>query len=259
MTSTSLPTPKFAIGDVVYWPTTETTREPAPCPDCLGTRRWKVTTPAGTEMEAECQRCTGYSRIADLPKPERLVSKPSVRRLTVGKITATTHASYGNRDCVEYMCSETGIGSGSIYQESQLFATEDEAMVSATAEADKRTAEYASVPRAMGERMLESLTIKDADLEATRFSRWNAWYSYTGLRDTLKEVCENESGDSASDRLDTLNGELEYDRNYRELPDIGAALNYLRNMVPDTAETRAMFEKLAAPAQREAPVSEAAE
>lgn len=258
MTSTSLPTPKFAIGDVVYWPTTVTTKEPVPCPDCLGTHRWKVITPAGTEMEAECQRCTGYTRIADLPKPERLVSKPSVRRLTVGKITATTHASYSNRDCVEYMCSETGIGSGAIYQESQLFATEEEAMASATAEADKRTAEYAAAPRAMDERKLECLTIKDADLEATRSSRWHAWYSYTRLRDTLKEVCENESGDSASDRIDTLNSELEYDRNYRDLPDIGAALAALRGMVPDTAETRALFETLAAPAQRTS-IQEAAE
>jgi hypothetical protein len=258
MTSTSLPTPKFAIGDVVYWPTTETTKEPMPCPDCLGTRRWKVITPAGTEMEAECQRCTGFGRIADLPKPERLVSKPSVRRLTIGKITASTHASYGDRDRVEYMCSETGIGSGSIYQESQLFSTEDEAMAVAIAEADKRTAEYAEAPRAMEERKLERLTIKDADLEATRSARWNAWYSYTSLRDTLKEVCENESGDSASDRLDTLNSELEYDRNYRDLPDIGAALKSLRSMVPDTAEAHALFETLAAPAQRTS-IQEAAE
>lgn len=250
MTSASLPTPKFAICDVVYWPTTETVREPVPCPDCLGTRRWKVITPAGTEMEAECQRCTGFGRIADLPRPERIVSKPFVRRLTIGKITASTHASYGDRDRVEYMCSETGIGSGSIYQESQLFATEAEAMAAATAEADKRTAEYASVPKAIGERKLENLTIKDADLEATWSARWNAWYSYNSLRNTLQEVCENENGDSASTRLDTLNYELEYDRNYREIPAIGAALNQLRSMVPDTAETRALFETLAAPAQR---------
>jgi len=259
MTSTSLPTPKFAIGDVVYWPTTETTKEPVPCPDCLGTRRWKVITPAGTEMEAECQRCTGFGRIADLPKPERLVSKPSVRRLTIGKITASTHASYGDRDRVEYMCSETGIGSGSIYQESKLFSTEAEAMAVATAEADKRTAEYASAPKAMSERKLENLTIKDADLEATRSARWNAWYSYNSLRDTLQEVCENESGDSASARLDTLNSELEYDRNYRDPPAIGAALTKLRSMVPDTDETRAIFEVLAAPAQRVPSISEAAE
>jgi hypothetical protein len=258
MTSTSLPTPKFFIGDVVYWPTTETTKEPMPCPDCLGTRRWKVITPAGTEMEAECQRCTGFGRIADLPKPERLVSKPSVRRLTIGKITASTHASYGDRDRVEYMCSETGIGSGSIYQESQLFSTEDEAMAVAIAEADKRTAEYASVPKAMSERALEKLTIKDADLEATRAARWNAWYSYNSLRDTLQEICENEGGDSASTRLDTLNSELEYDRNYRTPPAIGDALTKLRSLVPDTDETRALFETLAAPAQRTS-ISEAAE
>lgn len=258
MTVQSLPTPKFSIGDVVYWPTTETTKEPMPCPDCLGTRRWKVITPAGTEMEAECQRCSRFGSIADLPRPERLVSKPSVRRLTIGKITASTHASYGDRDRVEYMCSETGIGSGSIYQESQLFSTEAEAMAAATAEADKRTAEYASVPKAMSERKLENLTIKDADLEATQSSRWNAWYAYRRLKEGIEEAVNDEGGISASERIDTLSEALDWENRGRELPDIGAALNQLRSMVPDTAETRAIFETLAAPAQPSS-IQEAAE
>lgn len=258
MTGTSLPTPKFTIGDVVYWPTTETTKEPMPCPDCLGTRRWKVITPAGTEMEAECQRCTGFGRIADLPKPERLVSKPSVRRLTVGMITATTHASFNGKDLVEYMCSETGIGGGSVYRESMLFSTEAEAMAAATAKAEKRTAEYAAAPRAMEERKLENLTIKDADIEATQSSRWNAWYAYRRLKEDIEEAVNDEGGISASERIDTLSEALDWENRGRELPDIGAALNQLRSMVPDTAETRALFETLAAPAQRPS-IQEAAE
>lgn len=254
-----LPIPKYSIGDTVYLPTTETTVEPVPCPDCLGTKKWKVVTPAGTEMEAECQRCTGYGRIADLPKPERRVEKAGTRRLTIGQITASTRPDYNGSDRVRYMCNETGIGSGSVYNESNLYPTEEEALAAAFEEAAKRTAEYEAQPKAMDARMLKSMTVKDADLEATRRARWNAWYSYNRLKDDIVEALNEEEGPPEAGRIETLRESLDWEINGRDLPDIGSALKALREMLPDTEEVQDIFKVLAAPATERPVISEAAE
>jgi len=61
---------------------------------------------------------------------------PSVSKLTIGSVRVDTSDERGT----SYMCIETGVGSGSIYYESDLFSTHDEAMTVATlkaAEADK--------------------------------------------------------------------------------------------------------------------------
>lgn len=48
---------------------------------------------------------------------------PCVRSLTIGSIRIDTNDS----DPVSYMCAETGVGSGNIYSEQTLFATQDAA------------------------------------------------------------------------------------------------------------------------------------
>lgn len=213
MTMDSLPTPKFAMGDVVFYPSIGTKVEPLPCPDCLGTRRWKVVTPAGAEMETECQRCMGWGRPADLPKPERMVAYPVVSRLTVGKIEATTHPHCG--DHVRYMANETGVGSGSIYDESRLCASEEDANAVAQAMADQRTLELAKKPEAARDFKLAHLSLKDADLSRTWHERWEAWSRYRNLREAIGTALE-EASLSPKEKLADIATEIEWDRRDRD-------------------------------------------
>jgi len=206
---TALPTPKFAMGDVVFYPSIGTKVEALPCPDCLGTRRWKVVTPAGVEMETECQRCMGWGRPADLPKPERQVAYPVVSRLTVGKIEVTTHPWAGS-DHVRYMANETGVGSGSIYDESKLCASEEAANAVAQAMADQWTLELAKKPEAVRNFKLANLSLKDADLSRTWHVRWEAWSRYRNLREAIGTTLE-EASLSPAEKLADIATEVEWD------------------------------------------------
>ncbi len=131
-------TTKFSIGDTVYhaWMTTERKRHP--CPDCLGTRKWSAKSPAGREYEVDCPRCsTTYLSDRDL-SIDYSAFAPAVQRLTIGQVEA--HAG-GSESKNKYMCAETGIGSGTIYYEHDLFETEAEALEAASVKAKIATAE----------------------------------------------------------------------------------------------------------------------
>lgn len=122
---------KFGIGDVVWHASIATVRKQHPCPDCLGSREWVAKSPAGGEFKVPCPRCTAsYQGNQDLNLNYSQWTG-SARRLTIGLIRA--HAGPDGQH--EYMCRETGIGSGSLYRESTLFATEAEALASAEAQA----------------------------------------------------------------------------------------------------------------------------
>jgi hypothetical protein len=232
-----LPIPKFSMGQTVYYPGTTSVIERLTCPDCLGSQQWKVTTPAGTEMVTDCQRCAGHSRIADLPRPERRVYKPTVTKLTVGKISASTQPEWGDEDLVRYMCSETGIGSGSVYSESHLFTTETEAMAAAEIKAAERSAKVADEPQAMAAGRLQYLTVKDADLKQTWSERWDAWYSYRRLKEVMSETLSDESL-SDKDKIEALESENDFNTRHADLPAIGKAINQIRGLLPDTDEAK---------------------
>ncbi|MGA0564137.1 hypothetical protein ACO2RV_16960 [Ancylobacter sp. VNQ12] len=229
----TLPTPKFAIGDIVFYPSFGTRIEALPCPDCLGTRRWKVVTPAGAELDTECQRCMGWGRPADLPKPERQVAYPIVSRLTVGKIEVTTHPWEG-RDPVRYMACETGVGSGSIYDESRLCASEEAAEAVAQAMANAKTIEIAERPEATRDFKLSSLTLKDADLSRTWSERYEAWVCYRVLRDAIGTALEDASL-SAKEKIADIAAEYEWGVRNRDPGDeiiIPVVIAKLRQQAP---------------------------
>jgi hypothetical protein len=132
-------TTKYSIGDTVYlaWTTTEKKRHP--CPDCLGAKKWETTSPAGTTYKFDCPRCsTTYQSERDLSLDYSQFA-PSVRTLTIGSVqynSAPGSYDHGAR----YMCRETGVGSGSVYNESDLFASEEEALEAAKAKAADQNA-----------------------------------------------------------------------------------------------------------------------
>lgn len=123
---------KFSIGDVVYRSGIVTVTKHHPCPDCKGSTKWKAISPAGGEYEFRCPRCAAsYQSNRDLSLAYSTFD-PSVSRLTIGSVRVDTHDERGAN---QYMCVETGVGSGSIYHEADLFHTKEEAEESAKAKA----------------------------------------------------------------------------------------------------------------------------
>lgn len=128
-------TTKFGIGDTVYWATTIIVQKQHPCPDCLDTKSWNAISPAGVEYTFPCPRCSAsYMGNNDLSL-KYSVHEATCQKMTVGSVRVDTHDDKPN----SYMCRETGVGSGSVYYENDLFATEEEAMQAAKAKAVSRT------------------------------------------------------------------------------------------------------------------------
>jgi hypothetical protein len=182
-----MPTPKFSIGDRAYSVSTQTIYERLPCPDCLGSRIWKAVSPAGTECTVDCPRCV--QRWSDIPSLDIPVVKSFVRSLTIGSIRIDTHEQ---EHPVEYMCDETGVGSGRIHYESRLFATEAEAQVAADAEATTQTAAVQSTPAATKAKHFSVLSIKLACADAMWNAVWNSWYAYRNLLENLDGFLEED-------------------------------------------------------------------
>lgn len=128
---------KYQIGDVVFCGTTERKTLQHPCPDCLGSRKWKVVSPAGGEHEFACPRCSArYHSNTDL-RLDYQSAQPRVYKRTIGSVRYHSKGEWGDvGPSVEYMCHETGVGSGSCYKEAALHATEAEALALAQTEAD---------------------------------------------------------------------------------------------------------------------------
>lgn len=128
----AIPTPKYNIGDTVYSVHESHEQIKLPCPDCNGTKKWTTTSPAGNTMDADCPRCTRQHY--DELSLYRHVRSYYTKAMTIGSIRIDTHDTVNP---VEYMCVETGVGSGSIWYESRLFATKEAADIVG----EKKTAE----------------------------------------------------------------------------------------------------------------------
>lgn len=149
---------KFSVGDVVYKAWTTTVRKQHPCPDCNGSRKWKAVSPAGGEYEFGCPRCGGgYQRDRDLSLDYSEFA-PCVEKLTIGSVRVDTSSQ--NRP-VEYMCRETGVGSGTIHSEADLFHTEEEAMRASEVKAKAQNANTEWVVKQYD----KSLSLSDYEIE----------------------------------------------------------------------------------------------
>lgn len=164
---------KFSIGDVVYKAWTTTVTKQHPCPDCKGVRKWMAVSPAGAEYEFDCPRCSSrYQNDHDLSL-SYTEFEPCTHRLTIGSVRVDTSSK--DRP-VEYMCRETGIGSGTIHDEADLFRTEEEAMRAAElkAKAQNSTTEWVikqyDKSLSLSDYQLESATIKSAKDQKIRHS-----------------------------------------------------------------------------------------
>lgn len=156
-------TTKFSIGDTVYFATTIQVRKQHPCPDCLGSKKWAAKSPAGKDYQFACPRCsTAYMSDRDLSLEYTDVA-PGAVKLTIGQLRAVSPSDDdGNQwdGKNQYMCRETGIGSGQVYDERRLFETEEQALASAAVLAKEQKK---NVPW-IGELFNKALKISDYEI-----------------------------------------------------------------------------------------------
>lgn len=114
---------KFSKGDEVYYASTLPKRKTHDCPDCNNTRKWKAISPAGLEYEFGCPRCSQHYSSNHELSLSYTQFEPKVETRTIGSLQINTHEPR-----THYMCYETGIGSGQLYNEEDLFTTHDEAL-----------------------------------------------------------------------------------------------------------------------------------
>jgi hypothetical protein len=127
------PIPRFSVGDEVFVATVTTTEKHVECPDCLGSRKWTVSTPAGETFEVDCQTCRhGYEVRGFLVVSELT---PVVYRTTIGSVRLDTH----DERPVSYMVEATGVGTGQIWYEDDIFVLEALAWARAAEIAAERT------------------------------------------------------------------------------------------------------------------------
>lgn len=114
---------KYEIGQRVFAARVSYTSTLVPCPDCLGSKEWTVTTPSGESWKHPCNTCNvaWYSR----GTVEQYADRPVIEEMTVGSVQIDTASDKPTR----YMCLETGIGSGALYEEDRLHSTLEEAQI----------------------------------------------------------------------------------------------------------------------------------
>jgi hypothetical protein len=198
-------TTKFSVGDTVWHAGTTTDRKQHDCPDCLNTRKWQGASPAGSEYSFACPRCsTRYSSFDDL-RLDYTAHVPFVSKRTIGSVRVDTHpGSWGDQEPHSYMCAETGVGSGAVYRESDLFATEEEALKAAEAKAALANANSEWIVKLYNKSLeisdyqLENAALKAAKDEAARARSmlWNlhnlfATISEAGDKDAILEAVED--------------------------------------------------------------------
>jgi hypothetical protein len=189
---------KFGVGDHVWFASIATETRAHDCPDCLGAREWEATSPAGATFKFSCPRCTAqYQGNSDLNlKYQWWV--PTARLLTVGQVRGYSGPDGKN----EYMCHETGIGSGSVYSEDLLFAAEEEALAAAQAKANVNNADKQGWVAKQYDKTLSlsDYQLKDAVVvgaeQAARRSLRRVGYLIEDLR-------EAETLEAVRDRLET--------------------------------------------------------
>lgn len=178
-------TTKYDIGDTVWYANITTETKQHDCPDCLGSREWSCTSPAGGTFPVPCPRCSAQYQSSDALNLKYSVWTPTARRLTIGSVRVDT-SDEGH----QYMCRETGVGSGSIYRENTLFETEAEALASASAKAAANNADATGWVAKQYDKTvkLSDYQLKDAEMEAAKSRSSSALRAVSYLLEDLDEA-----------------------------------------------------------------------
>ena len=205
----TLPTPKYNIGDKVWLAYIESTMARHPCPDCLGTHKWAVKTPAGVDLTCECPRCSSYPPRTVAGKEVSPLTyrkwEGHVRELTIGSVRIDTN----DDNPVQYMCVQTGVGSGNIWYESKLFEFQCEAEDEAKRLEDAENVVIRATPEAMRALGDSHLNITSALRQADWQSVYDAWAYARWYREAIDEVVGSEKEPSDYDTVADIRDHLE--------------------------------------------------
>lgn len=207
------PVARFAIGDVVYVATVERSTEKLPCPDCLGSKKWTVQSPAGGEYTTDCPRCQRtYSYRNELPSldVEHWVGKAAARVITGMEIHAGRPVEY---------CSSIGGGSSWIVREDSAWLTEAEAQAEADIEAAAKNTTAEQKPEVMSARHFSGLNLDEGRWDKFKNGVWNTQYHAANIVQKAREAVEGDedSGDttpSNTEALESLREMFDWDTSY---------------------------------------------
>lgn len=125
---------KYNLKQVVYNAYCENSAYYVKCEDCDGTGFWQV---SGKDVKVGCQTCNKDQKYWNTPgKIQCFKYFPRVQELTIGQVQATI----GHKPEVRYMCKETGLGSGTLWNERSLTDSEDKAIKVSVILAEKKNA-----------------------------------------------------------------------------------------------------------------------
>jgi hypothetical protein len=111
---------KFDLGQAVWLVKRFPKQTTIPCPGCNGLG--DVLLVDGTS--GRCPKCYGYKTAVERAPADWHVTGP----MTIGNVRVSLFQVRGdNEDERVYMCHETGVGSGTLWREPDLFATREEA------------------------------------------------------------------------------------------------------------------------------------
>ena len=127
--------PKFRVGETVYRAKTTTGFVDIACPDCLGTKKWRVVTGSGDKFDINCQRCD--PKIHGLPTYKVWRHAPAVEEILIRGIEVSQWAKDGKlvRIDIRYR-GENGQGAN----EGEAFPNRADAEAKATVLADEQNA-----------------------------------------------------------------------------------------------------------------------
>lgn len=190
-------TTKFSVGDRVFSAGTTIVRKQRPCPDCMGSKKWKATSPAGVDYEFSCPRCSPLYRSHQEISLDYSAHAPLVQSLTIGQVRVQAGADPE----VRYMCQETGVGSGQLWDETDLYATREEAEAAAEALAKARDEETPWVKKLFeGSLRLSDYELSNAVKKAAEDSMLMQGVRFQMLCEDLRDCQSNDDIKEAFDR-----------------------------------------------------------
>ena len=178
-------TQKYAIGDKVWKAERQYKDKSIACPDCLGTKKWTVVFADGEALEIDCQTCkNGY-----MPPCGQITYKEwdaGVIYLTIGKIY-----DWSPEDGMRYMCEETGVGSGTIHCEKDLFVNKDDAMARAKEdhiEGMKHLAQNNFSKKFKGKQAIENMLSTFGFSRRSKFEKMRQFVQWAKISGIIKEA-----------------------------------------------------------------------
>lgn len=179
--------PKYRIGQKVWRAGVGETRDMWPCPDCNGSQTMTAMTAAGEAVPIMCLRCQSPD-LSRIPSLLRVTKTVSLSELTIGSVRTDSAAQEGRQ--VSYMCVETGVGSGAVYYEPELYANSFEAGVQAEKLADEAQQQANAKPAALRAAEYAKLPLTAAWKYHLQAESYQAWRTATRYREAIEEVLE---------------------------------------------------------------------